>query len=166
MRRKNQEQRTMERDSGMHRSISLPFQIIWKGIANIIFIIYQFWFWISKKSLTVLERFTYVRCSVFRSFLYVNESSTYAERKRRSSRYMSLYREPFHLNKRRVKPPAVELATSLWYEIVMMCCQRAMTRTLLHHIENSIIGIWYVVTFSYVIPSELGIYYYLYINKK
>ena len=44
----------------------------------------------------------------------------YADIKSNSSRYISLYREPFHLNRRRVKPPAVELATSLWYEIVML----------------------------------------------
>jgi hypothetical protein len=33
---------------------------------------------------------------------------------------MSLYKEPFHLNRSLVKPPAVELATSRWYEMVMM----------------------------------------------
>ena len=32
---------------------------------------------------------------------------------------MSLYREPFHLKSSLVKPPAVELATSRWYEMVM-----------------------------------------------
>ena len=33
-----------------------------------------------------------------------------------------MYNEPFHLNKSLVKPPAVEEATSLWYEIVIVCC--------------------------------------------
>ena len=33
---------------------------------------------------------------------------------------MSLYREPFHLKSSLVKPPAVELATSRWYEMVML----------------------------------------------
>ena len=33
---------------------------------------------------------------------------------------MSLYREPFHLKSSRVKPPAVELATAFWYEMVIL----------------------------------------------
>lgn len=33
---------------------------------------------------------------------------------------MSLYKLPFHLNSSRVNPPAVELATSRWYEMVIL----------------------------------------------
>lgn len=33
---------------------------------------------------------------------------------------MSLYRDPFHLKRSRVNPPAVELATSRWYEMVIL----------------------------------------------
>ena len=33
----------------------------------------------------------------------------------------SILYKPFHLNKSLVKPPAVEEATSLWYEIVIFC---------------------------------------------
>jgi len=40
--------------------------------------------------------------------------------KRNSSLQINLYREPFHLKRSLVNPPAVEDATSLWYEIVMV----------------------------------------------